>query len=78
MRVNEIAIKTAKTGKVIVVVAVMSISSEKDESCQVLITEMKSLLAKRQKQPIFGGKFPRREKPFSKIEKRPDTKEISF
>jgi hypothetical protein len=27
---------------------------------------------------VSGGKYPRIEKPFSKIKKRPDTKEISI
>jgi hypothetical protein len=51
---------------------------EKDANCGVLILKMRSLLAKRQKEPIFRRKFPRIKKPFSKIEKRPDTKEISI
>jgi hypothetical protein len=45
--------------------------------CGALISEVRGLLAKRRKEPISGGKHPRIEKPFSKIEKRPDTKEIS-
>jgi hypothetical protein len=57
-RADEIAIKTAKTGKVTAVVAVMSISSKKNASCRVLIAEMRSLLAKGRKEPIFRRKIP--------------------
>jgi hypothetical protein len=39
--------------------------------------KMRSLLAKRQKELISGGKYLWNEKFFSKIEKRPDTEEIS-
>jgi hypothetical protein len=38
---------------------------------------MRSLLAKRRKEPIFRRKYPRIEKPFSKIKKRPGTEEIN-
>jgi hypothetical protein len=57
-RADEIADKTAKTGKVTAVVAVMSMFSEKNASCGVLITKMRSLLAKRRKKPIFWRKIP--------------------
>jgi hypothetical protein len=57
MRANEIAIETAKTGKVTAVVTVMSILVKKDASCRVLIAEMRSLLAKRQKELIFWRKI---------------------
>jgi hypothetical protein len=57
-KADEIAIKTAKTGKVTVVVAVMSILVEKDANCGALILEKRSLLAKRRKEPIFRKKIP--------------------
>ncbi len=57
-RADEVAIKTAKTSKVTAVVAVMSICSEKDASCGALIAEMRSLLAKRRKMPIFRREIP--------------------
>jgi hypothetical protein len=57
-RADEIAIRTAKTGKVTVVVAVMSIFSKKNASCGALIAKMRSLLAKRRKEPIFQRKIP--------------------
>jgi hypothetical protein len=58
-RADEIASETAKTGKVTAVVAVMSIFSRK--RCELrgaLISEMRGLLAKRQKEPIFQRKIP--------------------
>jgi hypothetical protein len=78
MKADEITIKTTKTGKVTAVVAVMSIFSRKNANCGALISEMRGLLAKKQKERYSGGKYPRIEKPFSKIKKRPDTKEISI
>jgi hypothetical protein len=77
MKADEIASETAKTGKVTVVVAVMSIFKKKDANCEALVSEMRGLLAKRQKELIFRRKYPWIEKPFSKIEKRQDTEEIS-
>jgi hypothetical protein len=58
MKADEIAIKTAKTGKVTAVVVVMSIFSKKDASCGALMSEMRSLPAKRQKEQIFRRKIP--------------------
>jgi hypothetical protein len=58
MKDDEIASKTAKTGKVTVVVAVMSIFKKKDANCGALISEMRGLLAKRRKEPIFRRKIP--------------------
>jgi hypothetical protein len=53
MRSDEIAIETAKTSKVIAVIAVRSIFVKKDAICRTLIPgTMRSLLAKRQKMPI--------------------------
>jgi hypothetical protein len=54
-RADEIAIETAKTGKVTAVVAVM-IFSKKDANRVALIPGMRSLLAKRQKVPIYRKK----------------------
>jgi hypothetical protein len=50
--------ETAKTRKVTAVVAVMSIFKKKDANCGTLVLEMKGLLAKRQKEPIFRRKIP--------------------
>jgi hypothetical protein len=54
MKADEIAIETAKTGKVTAVVTVMSILT----NCGALISEMRCLLAKRQKELIFQRKIP--------------------
>ncbi len=77
-KADQIMIKTAKTRKVTAVVAVMSIFSKKNANCGALISKMRGLLTKRWKEPIFWRKKLRIEKPFSKIKKRPDTKEISI
>jgi hypothetical protein len=63
-RADEIAIKPAKTGKVTAVVMVMSIFGGKDASCRALIMDMRSLLAKKQKVPIFRRKIPTDQKAF--------------
>jgi hypothetical protein len=58
-KADEIASKTAKTGKVTAVVAVMSIFSRK--RCKLRSANLgneKSLLAKRQKETIFRRKIP--------------------
>jgi hypothetical protein len=52
-RANQIRIKTAKTGKVTAVVAIMSIFSKKDAMCGTLNPGMRSLLTKRWKVPIY-------------------------
>jgi hypothetical protein len=57
-KADEIAIKTATTGKVTVVVTVMSIFIEKDANCGAIISEIRSLLAKKRKEPIFQMKIP--------------------
>jgi hypothetical protein len=57
-KADEIAKETAETGKVTAVAAVMSILREKDVNCGVLVSEMRSLLAKRQKEPFFCRKIP--------------------
>jgi hypothetical protein len=51
-KANEIAIKTATTGKVTAVVAVFSKRKIK------LLAEMRSLLTQRRKVPIFWRKIP--------------------
>jgi hypothetical protein len=58
MKADEIASKTAKTRKVTAVVAITSIFKKKDANCGSLISEMRGLLAKRQKEPIFWRKIP--------------------
>jgi hypothetical protein len=63
---------------VIAVVLVMSIF--KRIRCKLQSTNLgnkEAFLPKGRKSRFSGGKYPRIEKPFSKIEKRPDTKEIS-
>jgi hypothetical protein len=57
-KADEIASKTKKTGKVTAVVVVMSIFSRKSAICGALISEMRGLLAKRRKEPIFQRKIP--------------------
>jgi hypothetical protein len=57
-KADEIATETAKTRKVTGVVMVMSILREKDANCGTLILEMRSLLTKRRKEPIFWRKIP--------------------
>jgi hypothetical protein len=57
-KAGQIAIKTAKTSKVTAVVVVMSILLKKDANCGALISEMRGLLTKRRKKPIFRRKIP--------------------
>jgi hypothetical protein len=57
-KADEIASKTAKTGKVTAVVAIMSILKKKDVNCRALVSEMRGLLTKRRKEPIFWRKIP--------------------
>ncbi len=56
-KADEIVIKTAKTSKVTAVVAVMSIFSRKNANCGALILEIRRLLTKRWKEPIFQRKI---------------------
>jgi hypothetical protein len=65
-KADQITSKTAKTGKVTVVVTVMSILSKKNANCRALILEMRGLLAKRQKEPIFRRKIPADQEAFLK------------
>ncbi len=78
-KADQIAIKTAKTSKVTAVVAVMSIFSRK--RCKLRSTNLQNERPSSQKAKranIPEEKYPPIEKPFSKIEKRPDTEEISI
>jgi hypothetical protein len=52
-KADEIASKTAKTGKVTAVVLVMRFFRKKDVNCGALVSEIRGHLAKRQKEPIF-------------------------
>ena len=61
-KADEIVSKTAKTGKVTAVVAVMSIFKKKDANCRAIILEMRGLLAKKRKEPIFRRKSPADQK----------------
>jgi hypothetical protein len=63
---DEIASETAKTGKVTAVVVIMSIFSSKNANCRALILEMRSLLSKRRKEPIFRKKIPAGQEAFLK------------
>jgi hypothetical protein len=77
MKADEIVKETAKTGKVTAVVAVMSIFKRK--RCELRRASLGNERPSRQKAEranFFAGKYPRVAKPFSKIEKRSDTKEI--
>jgi hypothetical protein len=66
MKADKIVSETAKTGKVTAVVAVMSIFKKQNANCGVLISEMRGLLAKRQKEPIFQRKIPADQEAFLK------------
>jgi hypothetical protein len=50
---------------------------KKDVNCGALISKMRGLLTKRQKELIFLRKIPMDQEAFLKNQKRPDTKEIS-
>jgi hypothetical protein len=56
-KADGIASKTAKSGKVTAVVAVMSIVKNKDANCGALILEIRGILAKKRKEPIFQRKI---------------------
>ncbi len=58
--------ETAKTEKVTAVVAVMSIIKKKDANCGALISEIRGLLAKKRKEPIFWKKIPADREAFLK------------
>jgi hypothetical protein len=69
-KADEIAKETAETGKVTAVVAVMSIFKRKDANYGALVSEMRGLLAKRQKEPIFCRKIPADHKTFLKNQEK--------
>jgi hypothetical protein len=78
MKADEIASETAETGEVTAVVAVMSIFKRKRCKLQrANLGNERSSLQKAERANFLEEKNPRIKKPFSKIEKRPDTKEIS-
>jgi hypothetical protein len=70
VKADEIVNKTAKTGKVTAVVAVMSIFKKKEANCGALVLEIRGLLAKRQKEPIFCRKIPADRKTFLKNQEK--------
>jgi hypothetical protein len=78
-KADQIAIKTTKNRKKVTAVAtVMSIFSKKNANCGALISEMRSLLAKRRKEPIFRIKIPVDQEVFFKNrEKARHQKKIS-
>ncbi len=65
-KADEIAKETAKTGKVTAVVVVRSIFKRKIANCGALVLEMRGLLTKRQKEPIFCRKIPADRETFLK------------
>ncbi len=65
-KADEISSETAKTGKVTVVVAVMSIFKKKYANCGALVSEMRGLLAKKQKETTFWRKIPADQEAFLK------------
>ncbi len=76
-KADEIAIKTAKTGKVTAVVMVISIFSKKRCKLQSAnLTNEKTSCQKAERANFLEEKYPRIKKPFLEIKKRPDTKEI--
>ncbi len=70
MKADEIEKETAKTGKVIAVVAVMSIFKKKSANCRALFSERRGLLAKERKEPIFHRKFPADRETFLKKQEK--------
>ncbi len=69
-KADKIAKETAETGKVSAVVAVMSIFKRKNANCGALVSEMRGLLAKRQKEPIFCRKIPADRETFLKKQEK--------
>jgi hypothetical protein len=70
MKTDEIAKETAETGKVTAVVAVMSNLRKKSAYCGALFSEMRGLLAKEWKEPIFCRKLPTVRKTFLKKQEK--------
>ncbi len=76
MKADNIASDTAKTGKMTAVVAVMSIFKKK--RCKLRSTTLgneRPSPQKAKRADFPEKKYPWIEKPFSKLEKRPDTEE---
>jgi hypothetical protein len=74
-KADEIAKETAKTGKVTAVVTIMSIFKRK--RCKLWSASLgneRPSCQKAERADFFAGKYPRIAKPYSKIEKRSDTK----
>jgi hypothetical protein len=69
-RLMKLQTKPQKTGKVTAVVADMSIFKKKDVNCRVLVLEIRGLLAKRQKEPIFCRKIPANQEAFLKNQEK--------
>ncbi len=70
MKADEIAKETTKTRKVTTVVAVMSIFFFFSANCRALFSEMRGLLAKERKEPIFCRKIPADHKTFLKKQEK--------
>ena len=70
MKADEMAQETAKTKKVTTVVAVMSIFKRKNANCGALFSEMRGLLAKERKEPIFRRKIPADRETFLKNQEK--------
>jgi hypothetical protein len=70
MKTDEIAKETAETRKVTGVVAEMSIFKRKRCNCGAQVLEMRGLLAKRQKEPIFCRKIPADRETFLKNQEK--------
>jgi hypothetical protein len=70
-KADEIAKETAETGKVTAVVAVMrAFLREKNANCGALVSEMRGLLAKERKEPIFCRKIPADRETFLKNQEK--------
>ncbi len=77
-KTDEIVSKTAINGKVAAVVVVMSIFKRKSCKLQsVSLGNERPSCQKAERSNFSAGKYPPIKMPFSKIEKRPNTKEIS-
>jgi hypothetical protein len=69
-KADEISKETAETRKVTAVVAVLSIIKKKNANCGALVSEMRGLLAKRRKEPIFCRKIPADRETFLKNQEK--------
>ncbi len=75
MKADQIVIKTTNTGKVTAVVMVMR---KRCKSQKANLGNEKPSCQKVERAKLSRRKYPRIKKPFSKIKKSPDTKEISI